>query len=200
MNQHYLFWIDGERMEIEFDDRRSVIELIEHLFDIIDCYEPLGMDIVKLFECHSPKDNCGWMIIDTQKSCAEAIKNRNELCIAYSMPGKFYFAEGGWGHHMIELGNHPHLDNPVMLHLRFENFDNTVVIAGDYSLLDIIKFLESTNYIEEKIKEVEIFPIGDFANKYKVSYISVNDERLKMKLSEFDKTILADFSSLITLR
>lgn len=200
MKKMYKFWVDGERIEIEFDDRRSVYELIEHLFDVIDCYEPLGMDIVKLFEYHSSKSNCGWMITDTQKSCNEVIKNQNELCIAYSIPDKFYFAEGGWGHHMIELGNHPYLNNPVMLHLKFEDFNNTVVINGNYSLLDVIKFLESTDYIEEKITKVEIFPIGDFQKKYKTLHIAINDERLKMPLSEFDKAILSDFSSLVILK
>lgn len=41
MNKEYCFF-DGGR--VEFDDRKSVRELIQYAFNKLDYYEPLGMD------------------------------------------------------------------------------------------------------------------------------------------------------------
>lgn len=113
---------------IEFDDTRSVKELIQYAFEQFDYYEPAGMEIVTLFQCHHPQSDTGWFTIDTNRKCSDEIIDRNNLCFAYYMPNVFYFAEGGWGHHMIELGNHPNIPRPVALKIRFEDFDNTVII------------------------------------------------------------------------
>lgn len=117
---------------LSFDDSKSVKELIQYAFDEFGYYEPAGMELVTLFQPQA-RTYTGWFTTDTTRSCADEIENRENLCFAYSMPNVFYFAEGGWGHHMLKLGNHPPIDAPVLLKLRFEDFDHSVVINGTYT-------------------------------------------------------------------
>ena len=49
MKQKFFFFDGGE---IEFDDRRSVKELIEYAFESFGYYEPMGMEIVTLFQAN----------------------------------------------------------------------------------------------------------------------------------------------------
>lgn len=183
MKQIYTF--SGEE-PIEFDDSKSVKELIEYAFDKFGYYEPFGMDIVTLFQCHHPETNTGWFTTDVKRSCAEEIKTPEWLCFAYHKPGVFYFAEGGWGHHMISLGNHPHIEDPVSLKLRFEDFNNSVVIAGKYTFMDIIKALKKTEYIPEDASYLVINAI----NPYKEAYIiRFSDEIMSKSLVEFKEQL-----------
>lgn len=115
---------------METDDSISVKELIEILLERIDCYEPLGIDSVRIFEGYSEKNNSGWYIDNILQTCDKAIDNPNDLYLTYHMPDIFFYVEGGWGHHMASLGNCPVIPNAVSIHIRFEDFDNTVVING----------------------------------------------------------------------
>ncbi len=63
------------------------------------------------------------------------------------MPDIFFYAEGGWGHHMTSLGNCPVIPNAVSIHIRFEDFDNTVVINGAYTLREVISFIEQSGIL-----------------------------------------------------
>ena len=87
----------GENAAFEFDDSKTVREMIQFAFDQLDYYEPAGMEIVTVFQCHHPKTSTGWFTRDTGRICAEEIINTDELCFAYQIPDVFYFAEGGWG-------------------------------------------------------------------------------------------------------
>ena len=107
-----------------FDDTKSVKELIQYAFNEFDYYEPAGTEIVTLFQPQS-RTSTGWFTTDTSRLCVDEIEDAEILCFAYHMPNVFYFAEGGWEHHMLHLGNHPQIDNPVFLHLRFDDFDNS---------------------------------------------------------------------------
>lgn len=77
---------------LEFDDSKTVKELVQYAFDQFDYYEPLGMDIVTVYQARYAH-----FTQDTSKKCIDEIKDPNMLCFAYFMPGVFYFAEGGWG-------------------------------------------------------------------------------------------------------
>jgi len=44
---------------VEFEDSRTVRELIEFAFNQFDYYEPFGIEIVTLYQCHHPKSNYG---------------------------------------------------------------------------------------------------------------------------------------------
>ena len=143
MKKQYHFF--GED-PIWFDDDKTFRELIVYAFDCFEYYEPCGMNIVTVFQCHHPKSNTGWFTTDVSKKCSEEIVNPDELCFAYNLPNVFYYAEGGWGHHMPELGNYPIVPDPVCLKFRFEDFDNSVVINGNYCMRDVIWFLRHTGY------------------------------------------------------
>lgn len=145
--QKYIVNIDGVT-EIKFDDRKTVRELVKYIFELFDYYELFGMEIVTLFQAHSQKKDNGWFISNLDSACHEAIDDPTSLlCIAYYKPGIFYYVEGGWGHHMIELGNHPIIPSPVMLHIRFDGFDNSVVINGNYSFKQVIDELIRVGYL-----------------------------------------------------
>ena len=182
MIQTYRFF-DGDA--VEFDDAESVRELIRHAFDQFGYFEPAGMETVTLFQCHHPKTNSGWFTVDTGRKCSDEIINRDELCFAYYMPDVFYFAEGGWGHHMAELGNHPDIPDPVSLKLRFEDFENTVVINGKYCFRDIIGFLKKTQYIPEECNKVIVHMIG---TPYSYT-LSFDDEIMDLRLTDFENAI-----------
>ena len=183
MIQKYKF--EGENDFIEFDDSKSVKELINYAFDKFDYFEPAGIELVTLFQCHHPNSSTGWFTTDTSKKCSEEIINSEGLCFAYYIPNVFYFAEGGWGHHMIELGNHPIIPNPVAIILRFEDFNNTVVINGAYSFNDIIDYLKKTQYIEETYNILKVYLVG-IRSFYDIPF---SDPIMNMNLTEFKKTI-----------
>lgn len=182
MLKKYTFSGDGT---IEFEDSKSVSELIRFAFDEFGYYEPAGMELVSLFQVSYPGERCGWFTTDTKKSCFEEIKNPDDLCFAYYLPGVFYFAEGGWGHHMIELGNHPVIPEPVSIKIRFEDFENTVVINGNYCFGDIIRFLTTYQYITD-CNEIKVRPIGISNAPYALPF---SDSIMNLKLPDFIKRI-----------
>ena len=188
MIQKYMFCDGGT---LEFDDSKSVKELIEYAFDTFGYYEPMGMDIVTLFQAHHPNTNTGWFTTDTTLRCADEIKNRDWLCFAYHLPNVFYFAEGGWGHHMKELGNRPSIDNEVSLTIRFDDFKNTVIVNGKYTFNDIINLLKRTEYISDDCRCVEVIPVGCARKAYALSF---EDPIMKVHLSKFEK-ILEQYNS-----
>ena len=69
MIQKYKF--EGENDFIEFDDSKSVKELINYAFDKFDYFEPAGIELVTLFQCHHPNSSTGWFTTDTSKKCSE---------------------------------------------------------------------------------------------------------------------------------
>lgn len=179
MLQKYTFFDGGE---IEFENTRTVKELIEYAFEAFDYYEPLGMDKVTLFQAHHPDTDTGWFTTNVELTCAEEIKNPGELCFAYHMPGVFYFAEGGWGHHMPHLGNHPEIPNAVALEIRFEDFSHNIVINGDLCFNDILNTLQKTDYIPSKIKYIMVLHIGVIGENYS---IDLSDRMLSLPLADF---------------
>lgn len=98
------------------------------------------------------------------------------------MPDAFYFAEGGWGHHMRELGNHPIIPNPVDINLKFNDFKSTVVVNGNYCFMDIIMLLKKVDYIPKTCNNLTVIPIGAVNKKY---IIPVNDEIMNKPLTKF---------------
>lgn len=168
-----------------FDDTKSIKELIQYAFDEFGYYEPAGMEIVTLFQPKS-RTYTGWFTTDTSRLCVDEIEDAETLCFAYHMPNVFYYAEGGWGYHMLHLGNHPQIDNPVLLHLRFDDFDNSVVINGKYTFENIISFLKRTNYLPPKVSSLLIRAINPYQEPYSISFDS---DLMHLQLTEFEKTL-----------
>jgi len=182
MKKKYTFWDGGT---LEFDDSKSVKELIEHAFNTFGYYEPMGMDVVTIFQAHHPSTNNGWFTTDVTLRCADEISNCDLLCFAYHMPDVFYFAEGGWGHHMPDLGNRPRIPNEVSLKLVFEDFDNTIVINGNYTFMDVVRALKQSDYISFDCNAVRIHPLG-VAKSYLIPF---SDPIMRMRLTEFVQSV-----------
>ncbi len=179
-----IFKFSGEK-SICFDDQKTVKELLQYAFDEYGYYEPLGMEIVTLFQPHS-RTSSGWFTIDTSLKCVDEIVEHEGLCFAYHMPGVFYYAEGGWGHHMSDLGNRPLMANAVLLHLRFEDFNNTVVVNGNYTFNDIVHFLKQNKYVEENVKMLMVRAINPYIES---QIISFDSEMMHISLEEFKKRL-----------
>lgn len=175
----------NDHIEFDFDDSKTVRELIEYAFDRFDYYEPAGMEIVTVFQYYHSGSYNGWFTRDPGRTCAQEIENPDALCFAYQMPDVFFFAEGGRGHHMSELGNHPVINDPVQIKLRFEDFENTIVINGKYTFRDILKYLKKTGYIPDGQRTVRVKPVGT-AFSYE---LSETHSFMNMKLTDFEKSI-----------
>lgn len=172
---------------VYFDDERTVKELLRNALDTFGYYEPFGLETVTLFQVHHPGSNYGWFTTDVSKHCKEEIVgDKYWLCFAYSMPNIFYYAEGGWGHHMAELGNHPNIDNPIMIHMRFEEFNHTVVFNGNLSFDYVIDLFQSVEYIPGNASCLKINAINPYFPPYEVKF---TDELMKIPLIEFDKQL-----------
>ncbi len=182
MIQKYVFFDGGS---LEFDDSKSVRELIAYAFDTFGYYEPMGMDVVTLFQAHHPDTNTGWFTTDTTLRCADEILNRDELCFAYHLPNVFYFAEGGWGHHMPSLGNRPQIPDEVYLHLRFDGQENAIVINGRYTFADIVRFLKRNEYIDADCNEVRVSAVGA-GRSYTIPF---SDPIMHLCLKEFVESV-----------
>lgn len=183
MLQTYHFIYDPP--PLSFDDTQSVKSLLAYAFDHFDYYEPAGLEIVTIFQPHHSQSNCGWFTTDTSRTCAEEIESPEHLCFAYHLLECFYFAEGGWGHHMPELGNHPSIPDPVLLPLRFEDFNNSVVINGNLTFRDVISYLQRYDYIPTGC-DLYVKPVGITAGPYRVSR---SDRLLGIPLKEFEAEI-----------
>lgn len=188
MIQTYHFF--GEH-SLEFEDSKTVKELIEYAFEKFDYYEPFGMDSVTVFQCHHPDSNYGWFTIDTKRRCVDEIVNRDELCFGYHIPGILYYAEGGWGHHMEELGNHPIFENPVSLKLKFEDFKHTVVFEGTHSFREILNLLKNTGYLEKNISQIKVHVLAYPKENYS-QYIELSNPILDVSIVEFENSLPQD--------
>lgn len=74
-----------------------------------------------------------------------------DTCIAYIVPGKFYFVEGGWGHHMIDMDCVHLIPDPVSIKLRFRfdhynigYFYEELVVNGQLTIQELIEILQET--------------------------------------------------------
>lgn len=143
MKRNYKFFDMGT---VEFDDENSVESLVEFVFYHFDYYEPAGMDIVTVYDATQHH-----VVIDKKRKCKdELVVGNNGFCIAYFFRNKFFFAEGGWGHNMIQMDAVQYIENPISVQLRFHDFKNTVVINGNVTLEEIYNFLYKSNYISQE--------------------------------------------------
>ena len=60
---------------------------------------------------------------------------------------------------MTDLGNHPVIPDPISLKLKFDDFNNEVVINGNYTLGDVIGFLSKNDYISGAC-QIKVLGIG----------------------------------------
>lgn len=182
MTKKYSFFNEGNITTVELDDNKTVRKFIEYVFNLFDYYEPFGMDIVTVYSA-----NPHHFILDAnQKMIDEIDSNAYCFCLAYHMPGCFYFAEGGCGHHMCELVNHPELSAATSLQLQFDDFDNTVVFSGKLTMNKIIKALVDAEYLEDYPNQIEVKYLD--VKRVEPVYLQLSDEKLSWPLDVFANT------------
>ena len=171
---------------LEFEDTKTVKELLQYALERFDYYEPFGMDTVTIYQSsHSH------FTLDTNRKCSEEIKDLDGICFAYHIPNFLYYAEGGWGHHMTELSNHPVFNNPVSLKIKFEDFDHTVVFEGTHSFREVLNLLKRVGYIDEPIERIKIQVIA-YPNPNYTKYIDCHNSSLDAPMIVFYKTFPSD--------
>lgn len=183
MIQTYKF--SGEN-SLEFEDSKTVKELLQYAFEQFDYYESFRMDTVTIYQT-----GYAHFTLDTSRTCCEEIKEPDDLCFAYYIPNFLYYAEGSWGHHMSELPNHPVFDNPVSLKIKFEDFNHTVVFEGTHSFRKVLNLLKQVGYIDESIERIKVQVLAYPKPNY-IEYIDCHNSILDVPMSEFDKTLPTD--------
>lgn len=184
MIQTYKFF--GENSSLEFEDSKTVKELLQYAFEQFDYYEPFGMDSVTIYQT-----GFAHFTLDTSRKCYEEIKDPNGLCFAYHIPDFLYFAEGGWGHHMSELPNHPVFDHPVSLKLKFEDFNHTVVFEGTHSFREALDLLKQVGYVDSSLSQI-IIQVLAYPKANYIKYIDCQNSILDAPITEFYKTLPTD--------
>lgn len=129
--------------------------------------------------------------LDTSRKCCEKIKDPYGLCFAYYIPGFLYYAEGGWGHHMSELSNHPVFNNSVSLKLKFEDFDHTVVFEGSHSFREILDLLKQVGYVNNSILQITIQVLA-YPNANYTKHVDCSDVILDAPMTAFYETLPID--------
>ena len=183
MIRTYIFF--GEE-PLEFDDNKTVSELLEYAFDKFGYYEPFGMDTVTVYQYSPPH-----FVLDTSELCCEGIESPDSLCFAYHIPGFLYYAEGGWGHHMYELIDHPVFNHPVSLKLKFEDFCHNVVFEGTHTFREVMNLLMEVGYIDTEIRYIKAWVIAYPEPNYS-EYIYLSDPILDAPMTEFEKILPID--------
>lgn len=172
--------------KIEFDENRPVYELVEEAFERYGYWEPAGMDIVTVYDVQS---YC--VVLDRNMTCSEAGLG-NLLCVAYYEPNKFYYVEGGWGHHMIQMNVAKLIDEPVSFQLIFEGFNGWPVISGRVRLLEMFNFLKKTEYIDTDNYCLTVYDYDEYYSERRI-----NGTAKKRKLNV--KDVLVGKLNLMTL-
>lgn len=129
--------------------------------------------------------------LDTSRKCCEEIKDPYGLCFAYYIPGFLYYAEGGWGHHMSELSNHPVFNNSVSLKLKFEDFDHTVVFEGPHSFREILDLLKQVGCVNDSISQITIQVLA-YPNANYTKHVDCSDVILDAPMTAFYETLPID--------
>lgn len=184
MIQTYKFF--GENSSLEFDDSKTVKELLQYAFERFDYYEPFGMDTVTIYQ-----SGHAHFTLDTSRKCYEEIKDPKGLCFAYYIPGFLYYAEGGWGHHMSELSNHPVFSPPISLKLKFEEFDHTVVFEGTHSFREVLDLLKQVGYVNDSISQITIQVLAYPKANY-TKHVDCSDAILDAPMTAFDEILPTD--------
>ncbi len=141
MKRQYRFF---DMEDVVFDDKKTVRELVEYVFEQSGYYEPMGMDVVTVYDASKY-----YVVTDPSKKCKDELdpSGGNGFTIAYLKEDKFFFAEGGWGHHMIDMNAAKLIRDPININVIFNGFDHSVVIHGALTLGEIYSFLRDTTYI-----------------------------------------------------
>lgn len=178
---------------LQFDDEKTVGELIRYAFECFDYYEPFGIDTVTIYQIDPHH-----FTLDTSLKCADEINSRSEICFAYHIPGFLYYAEGGWGHHMQDLVNHPVFNNPVSLKLKFEDFDHTVVFEGTHTFRNVLNFLKRVGYVDASISQIKVQVLADPKPNYSY-FLDCRNSIFDDSLIEFEKSLPIDGTPTLVL-
>lgn len=144
------------------------------------------MDTVTIYQANIPH-----LTLDTSRKCYEEIKNPDGLCFAYYIPGFLYYAEGGWGHHMAELSNHPVFNYPISLKLRFKDFNRNVVFEGSHSFREVLNLLKKVGYISDSISQITIQVLAYPRPNY-TKHIDCSNAILDAPMTEFNEMLPID--------
>lgn len=99
------------------------------------------------------------IVLDNSIRCSRA-KLGDRLCIAYYIPKKFYYVEGGWGCHMIDMNAKKHIPHPITFDLKVTgvNFVGWPVVNGNIRINEWIDFLASIKLIQFPISRFKVYP------------------------------------------
>lgn len=152
--------------KLEFDENKTIAELVETAFEEYGYWEPAGIELVTIYDAEHYN-----VVLDRNKTCKEAGLGK-KLCIAYFKPNTFFYVEGGWGHHMIQMNAVKYIDNPIWFQLIFDKFQGVPVINGNVTLRQMFKFLSNAGYIDEECHRFIIYEWDEYYSMNRVLRIA----------------------------
>ena len=164
--------------EVEIDEDKTIAELVETAFVLYDYWEPAGLELVTIYDAENFN-----IVLDRNMTCKEAGLGKL-LCIAYFKPNVFFYVEGGWGHHMIQMNAAKYIEDPVSFKLIFDDFNGSPVINGNITLRQIFAFLADAGYIDENC---HLFEIYDWAKYHSLKRVLGTVDKLTIDINKGDK-------------
>ncbi len=144
---------------VHTDLRATIKDLVVSAYKKYDRNNIINFDNITVYDIKNYK-----IILDNNMSCARA-KLGDKLCIAYFVPNKFYYVEGGWGCHMIDMNAKKFIPHPITFGFKGSGieFAGWPVINGNIRINEWIEFLLSIKLIKTPVTRFKVYP--DFINE-----------------------------------
>ncbi len=169
--KRFTFFNIHKRIEIEFDENRSVAELISAVYEKYGIEAKNGIDGVTVYDMKN------YHVVTNRKSSLKKENLSSGLCFAYFKKDKFLYVEGGWGHHMIKMDAVSKIREPFMFYMSFIKplNDYAFVANKKMTVAELYGELVKGEYIH-KCSYVDVYHINRGSASYElVKHISIDD-------------------------
>lgn len=165
MIKTYTFFNIRKKIEIDFDENRTVKELISAVYEKYGFEAKHGLDVVTIYDMKN------YHVVTNRKNTLKKENVSSGLCFAYFKKGEFLYVEGGWGHHMIKMDAVSQIKEPFMFYMSFDKVLNDFAFVATKKMT--IKMLYEALYKSEHIYTCSYIDI------YNVNRGGANYELLK---------------------
>lgn len=194
--KHYSFFNIRNRIEIDFDENRSVADLISAVYEKYGFEAKNGIDVVTVYDMKN------YHVVTDRKRTLKKENLSSGLCFAYFKKGEFLYVEGGWGHHMIQMDATSKVKDPFMFYMSFDKVlnDYAFVATKKMTVEKLFKALCKGEHIY-RCSRIDVFdvsrgsatyellksvPIEDAINEGLTIYDLIGEENLTKTIIKFN--------------
>lgn len=165
----FKFFDPEEKIIVEIDENKRVIDLIEKVFNKYDFYENNGLDICTVY------DTRNYHVVSDNNNKIKDENLSENLCFAYYKKHEFLYVEGGWGHHMIDMDVVKEIKDPIMFKVTYNHImrHKSFVSCKDFKFIDLYNGLIKGEYIKRN-SEISIFEI-DYSSYKHIRNINISE-------------------------